>query len=176
MSKNGGLHVSQRCVGAIKGWETGAKRDPISGKQTPLPHGEPALVGYLCPSKVWTAGWGSTRGVNQRTVWTRPQAEAAFGSDIMMTEQGVRQLLGDVPTAQGQFDALVSFAFNVGLDIDADTKAEGLGDSTLLKLHLLGRYADAAKQFDFWDHGAGGVVLAGLEERRATERGWYEGK
>lgn len=173
---NGGLHISQRCVGALKGFETGANRDPISGKQTPLPHGQPALRAYLCPSNKWTCGWGSRRGVTQRTVWTVPQCEAAFGSDVMIMEAGVRREIGNAPTTQGQWDALVSFAFNCGLDEDRDGKAEGLGDSTLLRLHLAGRYADAAKQFDLWVHGPGGKVLPGLEERRATERGWYEGE
>jgi len=65
---------------------------------------------------------------------------------------------------QGQFDALVSFAFNLGIG--------ALAKSTLLKKHLVGDYAGAAREFAKWKFG-GGKVLAGLVKRRAAEARLY---
>ena len=87
---------------------------------------------------------------------------------------GVNSLI-KVPATQGQFDALVSFAYNVGLDIDEDTLAEGLGDSTLLRKFNAKDYAGCAAEFPKWNK-AGGVVLNGLTKRRAGERAMFEGK
>jgi lysozyme len=66
--------------------------------------------------------------------------------------------------SQSQFDAIVSFAFNVG--------EQALAKSTLLKKHLAGDYAGAAKEFARWTRG-GGKVLAGLVKRRAAEAALY---
>ena len=74
-----------------------------------------------------------------------------------------------VPLTQNQFDALVSFAFNVGSDIDADTIAEGLGDSTLLKKLNRKDYLGAANEFLKWNK-CKGVVSKGLTNRRTRER------
>lgn len=124
-----------------------------------------------------TGGWGTTRDENGQPFKlgrTEPQAywDALFARDLAAFEQGVKMLIGDAPTTQGQFDALVSFAYNVGLDIDDDNKAEGLGDSTLLKKHLRGDYAGAAAEFARWNK-AGGKVLKGLIRRRAAEAELY---
>jgi lysozyme len=124
-----------------------------------------------------TGGWGSTRdefGKPFQLGISKPQVywDALFARDLASTEQGVALLLGDAPTTQNQFDALVSFAYNVGLDIDDDTIAEGLGDSTLLKKHLRGDYAGAKAEFAKWNK-AKGKVLAGLTRRRAAEAALY---
>lgn len=66
--------------------------------------------------------------------------------------------------SQGQFDAMVSFAFNCG--------EAALRSSTLLKKHLVGDYAGAAKEFARWNRG-GGKVLPGLVKRRAAEAALY---
>ena len=81
-------------------------------------------------------------------------------------------LLAGAATTQGQFDALVSFAYNVGLDIDDDTAAEGLGDSTLLRKHKAGDYAGAKAEFLKWVKNDG-VVMKGLTRRRAAEAALY---
>jgi lysozyme len=73
-----------------------------------------------------------------------------------------------VPLTQGQFDALVDFAYNVGTDIDADNITEGLGDSTLLKKLNAGDYDGAAKEFGKWVYSKG-VRMAGLVKRRKAE-------
>jgi lysozyme len=146
--------------GELKGWETGPK----------LKRGEPALKAYRCPAGVWTIGWGATgKGITAKSVVTRDWCEKRFDADLMYFEHGVERLLKGHPATQGQFDALVSFAYNCGLDEDADTKAEGLGDSTLLRLHLAGDYAGAAAEFGKWTSGG----MAGLVSRRAVEKRFY---
>ncbi len=124
-----------------------------------------------------TGGWGTTVDENgQPFKLGRTESKAywdgLFERDIAAFERGVTMLIGSAPTTQNQFDALVSFAYNVGLDIDNDTIVEGLGDSTLLKKHLRGDYAGAAREFAKWNK-AKGRVLAGLTRRRAAEAELY---
>jgi lysozyme len=163
------MQITTAMALSIKGFETGAKM--VGNRAVLLPHGQPALKAYLCPAKRWTIGWGSTgRGVTANTRITPDTAELMFRTDIAFFERGVAKFVkGWAPTTQGQFDALVSFAFNCGLDDDADTKAEGLGDSTLLKLHRAGKYPAAAEEFDKWTSGG----MAGLIARRAAEKAFY---
>lgn len=134
------------------------------------------LKAYLpTPNDVPTIGWGATgRDVKLGITWTQQQADDRFERDIAMFAAGVDHLLGQTPTTQGQFDAMVSFAYNVGLDIDADTKAEGLGDSTLLIFHRMQLYDKAAAQFPRWNKQKG-KVLRGLTTRRAAEAAMYKG-
>ena len=122
-------------------------------------------------------GWGTTRDedggpIQLGAVWTREKADLLFARDLRDVEVGVNLLLCGKPTTQGQFDALVSFAYNVGLDIDDDTIAEGLGDSTLLKRHLAGDYAGAQAAFASWKYNDG-KVMNGLIRRRAAEAALY---
>ncbi len=138
------------------------------------------LTAYPDPGSVdgrpWTIGWGSTGpGIAKGVVWTQAQADAQFAKDLASFEAGVSQLLGGSATTQAQFDALVSFAYNVGLDIDEDTKAEGLGDSTLLRKHLAGDYTGAAAEFAKWNKNDG-QVMNGLTRRRAEEAKLYRGE
>lgn len=111
----------------------------------------------------WTIGWGSTGpGIAKGVVWTQAQADARFLADLGRFEKGVA-LLAPV-TTQSQFDALVSFAYNVGLS--------ALNDSTLLRLHKAGDYAGAKDQFSRWDKNDG-RVMKGLTRRRAAEAALY---
>lgn len=131
------------------------------------------LKAYLDGGGVWTIGWGHTgREVVDGLVWTQDQADATFWSDVVEFEEGVKRLV-TATINQNQFDALVSFAYNVGLDEDADTKAEGLGDSTLLKKLNAGDYAGAAAEFLKWNKDNGQVV-AGLTRRRTAEKKLFE--
>lgn len=124
---------------------------------------------------VWTIGWGATgRGIVQGLTWTREQADRRFDEDCTDFSAGVTRLIGSAPTTQDQFDALFSFAYNVGLDEDVDTVAEGLGDSTLLKKHKARDYAGAAAEFPKWNRQKG-IILNGLTTRRATEASIYKG-
>jgi lysozyme len=160
-----GARVSQRGIDLIHSFESLV----LSTYRDPGPTGLPI-----------TGGWGSTRDENNRPFQlgrTEPKAywDALFARDLAMFEDGVNLLVGTAPTTQNQFDALVSFAYNVGLDIDDDTIAEGLGDSTLLKKHLRGDHAGAAAEFAKWNK-AKGRVLRGLTRRRAAEAALYLGK
>lgn len=104
------------------------------------------------------------------------QASALLKADVGTVEAALNQLI-EVPLYQWQFDALASFAYNVGTDIDADTIAEGLGDSTLLRLLNKGDVAGAAAQFALWNKTSSGgtkIVSAGLSNRREKERRLFE--
>ena len=113
----------------------------------------------------WTVGFGATGpGITRGTVWTMAQAERQFDAHIAQFAAGVRRLLGTAETTQGNFDAMVSFSYNVGLN--------ALEDSTLLRLHKAGDFAGAQQQFARWNK-AGGKVLTGLTKRRAAEAALY---
>lgn len=123
----------------------------------------------------WTIGVGHTGPeVCPGLLWTEAQIDAVLSSDLLKFEHDVEQLLAGHDCTQGQFDALVLFAFNVGSDIDADTLAEGLGDSTLLRKFLVGDVAGAAAEFAKWDK-ADGKSMRGLRRRRAAERELFNG-
>ena len=124
------------------------------------------LQAYRCPAGVPTIGYGHTAGVAMGQTITQQQADDYLRRDVRMFERAVERLV-KVPLTQGQFDALVSFAFNLG---------EGaLAQSTLLRLLNAGDYAGAAAQFDRWNK-AGGRVLPGLVRRRAAERALFEAR
>ena len=113
----------------------------------------------------WTIGWGSTGpDIKRGTVWTQAQCDARLASDAARFAARVTQLLGDSPTKQNQFDALVSFTYNLG--------AGNLAKSTLLRLHKAGKFAAAGKEFARWSN-AGGRRMAGLVRRRAAEAALY---
>lgn len=123
----------------------------------------------------WTIGWGSTgTGIGPGVKWTQEQCDARFLSDLAKFEDGVTRLIGSAPTSQGQFDALVCLAYNIGLDEDADTIAEGLGDSTLLRKHKAGDFEGAAKAFRSWRFNDG-REMNGLIRRRTAEAKLYRG-
>lgn len=124
------------------------------------------LNAYRCPAGVPTIGYGHTAGVAMGQTITQQQADDYLRRDVRQFERAVSRL-ARVPLTQGQFDALVSFAFNLG---------EGaLAQSTLLRLLNAGDYAGAAAQFDRWNK-AGGRVLPGLVRRRAAERALFEAR
>lgn len=124
------------------------------------------LKAYRCPAGVPTIGYGHTAGVAVGQTITQQQADDYLRRDVRQFERAVARLV-TVPLTQGQFDALVSFAFNLG---------EGaLAQSTLLRLLNAGDYAGAAAQFDRWVY-ASGKKLSGLVKRRAAERALFEGK
>jgi lysozyme len=125
-----------------------------------------SLKAYLCPARVWTIGYGTTRGVQPGNQVTEAEAEMLLRDDVSRFERGVAERI-QVPVTQGQFDALVSLAYNIGLS--------AFGKSTLLRLLNDSKYSLAAEQFPRWNK-AGGKVLSGLTKRRAAERAMFEGK
>jgi lysozyme len=113
---------------------------------------------------IWTIGYGHTRGVLPGDRCEEAQADAWLREDVTAAEAAVARLVA-VPLAQGQFDALVDFVFNLG---------EGaLAGSTLRRRLDAGDYRGAAAEFGRWCH-AGGAVLPGLVTRRARERALFE--
>lgn len=133
--------------------------------------GKPALRAYADSAGVPTIGYGHTRDVRLNGAITEDEADALLESDLAEFVDGVNRLVR-VPLDQHQFDALVAFAFNVGLDEDEDTKAEGLGDSTLLRLVNAGQFGLAARQFTLWVY-SNGQVSRGLERRRIAEQAMW---
>ena len=123
--------------------------------------GKPILVAYLCPSKVWTIGWGHTKNVFKGMTIGQEQAEAFLRQDLAWVEDAVNHYAG-IPLTQNMFDALCSFVFNIG--------SEAFRKSTLLALLNEADIQGAANQFQRWNKGSFGKVLPGLVKRRAQER------
>lgn len=132
---------------------------------------------YVCEGGKLTIGYGHV--ILPGESWLRDApigldvAIALLGNDVARFEKDVRDLVR-VPLGQGEFDALVSFAFNCGSDVDLDNVPEGLGDSSLLRLLNAGDYDGAAGEFGKWVN-ARGVKLHGLVRRRAAERALFLG-
>lgn len=113
----------------------------------------------------WTIGWGTTGpDVKRGVTWTQQQCDDRFTQDLNKFAQGVAKVIGGAATTQHQFDAIVSFAYNVGIG--------NLTKSTLLKKHKDGDYAAAANEFAKWNKAAG-KVMKGLTRRRAAEAVLY---
>lgn len=123
------------------------------------------LKSYQDSVGVWTIGFGATRGITAGMAITNEQAERMLVNDIGRFEPEIERLV-KVPLSQAQWDALMSFTYNLG--------AANLGSSTLLKLLNASDYAGTAEQFPRWNK-AGGQVLAGLTKRRLAERAMFMG-
>lgn len=118
---------------------------------------------YRDPVGIWTIGYGFVKGVKQGDTITRAQADARLRRELAEYEQGVMRATGGNVT-QPQFDALVSFAYNVGV--------KGMAGSTVIKRHNTGDHQAAARAFGLWNK-AGGKVWPGLTRRRAAESALY---
>ena len=111
----------------------------------------------------WTIGWGATGpDIGPATVWTPAQCDARLEADVARHANEVAAAIGDAPTTQAQFDALVSFHYNTG----------AIRSATLTKRHIAGDFAAAVAEFARWNR-AGGRVLKGLIRRRAAEAALY---
>lgn len=158
--KTGGLEASENCAALIAKWEGMAKKLP-DGRFKAYP--DPATGGVP-----WTIGVGSTGpDIGPDTVWTREQCLQRFHRDLAHFAHKVAELIGDAPTTQGQFDAMTSLAYNIGVG--------AFGGSTLLRMHKAGDHDGAEAEFQRWDK-AGGKVLQGLRARRWDEARVYGGK
>lgn len=120
---------------------------------------------YYCPAGVLTIGYGHTgtnakgESLQEGDTVTREQAKRLLYEDVLWAEDAVNEQR--LHLTQNQFDALVSFVFNVG--------ATAFAHSTLLKKLKSCDYEDAADEFLRWNK-AGGKVLRGLTARREAER------
>lgn len=118
------------------------------------------LSAYKCPAGVWTIGYGHTYGVKAGQKISQKQADEFLKEDLKSFEAAVNKYV-KVSLTQNQFDALVSFSFNVG--------SEALRTSTLLRLLNQGKYEEAAEQFDRWVF-VSFKKLDGLVRRRKAEK------
>lgn len=116
----------------------------------------------------WTIGFGSTgHGIARGTVWTRQEAETRLEADVIRFAAQVESALaGGAATAQSEFDAMVSLAYNIGVG--------NFKKSSVLRFHRAGDKRRAAGSFAAWNKAAG-HVMAGLTRRRAAEASLYEG-
>lgn len=109
---------------------------------------------------ILTIGYGHTHAVKAGDAITAEKADAFLREDLQVAELTVNTNV-KVKLTQGQFDALVSFVFNLG--------SGNFVKSTLIKKLNAGDYAGAADEFGKWVN-AGGKRLPGLVKRRAAER------
>lgn len=122
---------------------------------------------YLCPAKKPTIGYGNTyyEDGTKVTLNDKPLTEDRAGHLLeFIANRDFGSVINEsvkVELSQNQFDALVSFAYNVGTG--------SFKKSTLLRLLNQGKYNDAANQFLRWNK-SGSVVLNGLTKRRKEER------
>ncbi len=153
----GPLKLSDRGLAVIKRFE-GCARKRADGRFEAYP--DPATGG-----DPWTIGWGATGpGIGRGTIWSEAQCDARLDRDLVRFASEVRRAIGDAPTSQHQFDALVSFHYNTG----------AIGRASLTRLHRAGNHAGAAAEFGKWVH-AGGRKLKGLVRRREAEAALYRG-
>lgn len=155
-----GLRISEKGIALIKRFEGCARLRP-DGLVEAYP--DPATG-----SDPWTIGWGATGNdamggrITRGTVWTQEQCDARLERDLALYGAEVARALGNAPTTQAQFDALVSFHYNTG----------AIARATLTRKHIAGDYEGAGHEFARWNR-AGGRVLKGLVRRRAEEAALY---
>ena len=136
---------------------------------------------YRCPALLWTVGVGHVIDPSHAAVkyeerrslpipagWDRTltmdEVDAILAQDLARFERGVARLCPAAVNHQGQFDALVSFSFNVGLG--------ALQRSSIRMRYNRGDIEGAADAFLMWTKAAG-KVLPGLVKRRNDERSMF---
>ena len=113
---------------------------------------------------VWTIGWGHTGPeVYEGLEWTKKKCISQLEFDLEKFERGVLAVCKREPN-ENQLAAMVSLAFNIGLG--------AFKNSTVLKMHNAGKWAEAANAFGMWKKD-NGQVLAGLVRRRSEEAALY---
>lgn len=126
------------------------------------------LTAYQDSVGVWTIGYGWTQPVDGKPIRAgmtinQETAERLLKTGLVSYEADVSKML-KVGVSQCQFDALVSFCYNLG--------AKSLSSSTLMRKLNAGDVNGAADEFLRWNK-AGGNVLAGLTRRREAERSLF---
>jgi lysozyme len=127
---------------------------------------------YQCPAKLWTVGVGHLIGdgkslpASWNKTFTNEEIDGILKSDLNRFELGVSKMLPNVQLKQHEFDALVSFCFNLGLGC--------FQRSTIRQALLRGDKEQAMESLMKYCR-AGGKILRGLENRRKDERRLFEG-
>ena len=128
---------------------------------------------YRCPANLWTVGVGHLIGNGKllpdsyNRTFSQEEIDGILKSDLRRFELGVSKMLPNVLLRQHEFDALVSFCFNLGLGcFQRSTLRQALlrGDKTQAMASLV-KYCRA-----------GGKILRGLQIRRLDEKALFEGK
>ena len=118
------------------------------------------ITAYVDSAGVWTIGYGHTKNVKEGDKITQDQADKSLIGDLTEAENCINAVCRKELT-QNQFDALVSFVFNVGCG--------AFRASTLLKYINKGEFTQAALEFPKWNKSVG-KVLDGLTKRRESEQ------
>ena len=117
------------------------------------------LVAYQDSVGVWTIGYGHTKTAHEDKLIIKSTADRLLAEDLAEFEKYVDTYV-TVALTQNQFDALVSWTFNLG--------PGNLKESTMLKKLNQGLYAEVPDEMRRWNK-AGGKVLEGLIRRREAE-------
>jgi lysozyme len=128
---------------------------------------------YRCPANLWTVGVGHLIGDGKllpnsyNRTFSQEEIDGILKSDLRRFELGIHKMLPNVPLRQHEFDALVSFCFNLGL---------GCFQRSTLRQALLRGDKKAAMESLVKYCRAGGKILRGLQIRRLDEKALFEGK
>ena len=149
------MNVSERAIKLIKHHE-GVRNRP-----------------YRCPANLWTCGVGHLIGDGKHLpdswnrTFTKEEIDGLLKSDLRRFELGVHKMLPNVPLRQHEFDAIISFCFNLGLGC--------FQRSTIRQALLRGDKTQAMESLVKYCR-AGGKILRGLQIRRLDEKALFEGK
>jgi lysozyme len=128
---------------------------------------------YRCPANLWTVGVGHLIGDGKslpdswNRIFSQEEIDGILKSDLRRFELGVHKMLPNVPLRQHEFDAIISFCFNLGL---------GCFQRSTIRQALLRGDKKAAMESLVKYCRAGGKILRGLQIRRLDERALFEGK
>ena len=121
-------------------------------------------VAYQDSAGVWTIGYGHTKGVYEGQLCIEKTCDRYLAEDIQEVEEYIEKLV-EVPLTQNQYDALVSWTFNLGL--------YNLKESTLLRKLNYGDYEVVPEEMKKWIY-VGDEVLEGLIRRREAEAALFD--
>lgn len=157
MRQNDLMVVSNKCLSLIKGFESFR---PFT---------------YLCQAGIKTIGYGHTLNVKAGDACSQYQADIWLREDIKEAEEVIRSEVM-IKLTQGQYDALVSFVFNVGPGVkgvkDGFARLKTGQPSTMLRKINLNLLDDAAHEFEKWNL-VNGAVSSGIVKRRVAEKALF---
>ncbi len=128
---------------------------------------------YRCPAGLWTVGVGHLIGDGKSLpkswdrLFTKEEIDGILKRDLRRFELGVHKMLPNMFLRQHEFDALVSFCFNLGL---------GCFQRSTIRQALLRGDKKAAMESLMKYCRAGGKILRGLQIRRMDEKALFEGR
>ena len=151
------MHISQEGITLIKHYE-GCPKDKDGN-----------AVSYRCAANKATIGYGSLKLIDGSPVTdnisiTMQEAEDLLAHELVEYEEYINDLV-KVPLKQNEFDALVSWVFNLG--------PSNLKSSTMLKVLNAGKYQEVPEQIKRWNK-VNGKVNEGLVKRRKSEALLFE--